>query len=130
MKQIKYTFYCLGLTLLMWSCYAENEEDLFAIPANNSTVKNDTNSTAVSFSMTIAPLISNNCATTGCHKNNAQSPNLVSYQDISSQAARIKARAVDENPSIMPPTSSGRPGLTAQQKSDLSSWISNGAPNN
>ncbi len=128
--KILYGFLILAFLV---ACEAENEEDLFAPPPStmmmmDTTSTDTTGSMAVSFSSTIAPLIRNNCAVSGCHQANATFPTMETYAQIKMQAdgGRIRARAVEQM--TMPP--SGRPDLTSQQISDLKEWLDNGEPNN
>lgn len=65
---------------------------------------------------TIAPIISANCAVSGCH-NGFQSPNLSSEAGILASANRIKSRT---SAGTMPP--SGEPDLSAQQIADIACW--------
>lgn len=120
--KILYGFLILAF---LTACESENEEELFAFEPANDMV---TDTTGVSFSKTIAPLIQNNCAISGCHAANATSPTMESYVQIKAQAdaGRIMARAVNEM--TMPPF--GQPDLTSQQIADLKSWLDAGAPNN
>jgi hypothetical protein len=76
----------------------------------------------VSLSNHIAPIISANCAISGCH-NGSQSPNLSSKSSIIDKAARIKARTSDRS---MP---RGRT-LTEEQIDQIACWVDAGAKNN
>lgn len=70
-----------------------------------------------------------NCATSGCHA--LPSPqNGLNFADdctIVGQGLRIKARAVDSNPSQMPPTG---PPLSAADKQKIVDWLNAGGKHN
>ena len=78
--------------------------------------------TGVSFSTTISPIISSNCAISGCH-NGSQFPDFRNFSNIQSNASNIKSR-----------TSSGSMplggSLTQQQKDNIACWVDDGALNN
>lgn len=136
--KILYGFIILGIFGTMLSCESENEEELFAAPVipmndttmNDTTMMDTTGMTVVSFSMTIQPFVQNNCAVSGCHAANGQTPTMETYNQIKAQENRIRARAINNRGSSnrMPPA--GRVLLTDQQVNDLQSWLDNGAPNN
>jgi hypothetical protein len=80
----------------------------------------------VKFSSTILPLISNKCATSGCHdatSSNGPGP-LTNYAQIFASRTSIVA-AVTSN--RMP---QGGPALSTQEKATLTCWINANAPNN
>jgi large repetitive protein len=72
----------------------------------------------------VKALLATNCAFAGCHA----SPNPQGGVDLTvdctivAQSARIKARAVDANPSVMPPTGA----LSAADKLKITNWIAAG----
>lgn len=72
----------------------------------------------------VKTVLANNCALSGCHA--GPSPqNGINFSDdctIVSQSARIKARAVDGNPSFMPPSTQ----LSAADKQKITDWINAG----
>ncbi len=74
-----------------------------------------------SFSATINPIISGNCATSGCH-NGSRSPNLTSYSAIKANGSSIVS-AINQN---MPPGG----GLSQTQINQITCWVNDGAPNN
>jgi hypothetical protein len=110
----------LMMVLFLGACYYDNEEELY--PDNFCDTQ------AVTWSGTIQPLMQTRCALPGCHVPGAQSPDLSNYTSVKAQAdaGRIRARAIDGTPSIMPP--SGRMPSCDQAK--LDAWLQLGAPNN
>ena len=75
----------------------------------------------------VKAILAANC--TSCH-GGASPQNGLSYTDdctIVTQSARIKARAVDANPSQMPPSG---PGLSAANKAAIVNWVNAGGKHN
>ncbi len=74
----------------------------------------------------VKQVLATNCAVTGCHVG----PNPQSGLDFSNDCtitlnnSRIKARAVDGNPSFMPPPP--RPQLSAADKQKILNWVNAG----
>jgi hypothetical protein len=101
-------------------CYYDNEEELYP----NSVRQNDTST--VSYSATIAPMVATNCSTPGCHTANGQSPDLTTYQGIFNSRSTVKSRAVLGSPSWMPAAGP----MSDANRSALGRWIDAGAPNN
>lgn len=100
------------------SCYYDKEDQLY--PNSNYV---DTNA-VITFAANVKPIFDTKCATSGCHTNGGQSPNLSTYTGISSNIARVKVRAIDLK--TMP--SSGP--LGANEIAILTKWINSGYPNN
>lgn len=72
----------------------------------------------------VKAILSANCALSGCHSG-SNPQNGINFGDdctIVTQSARIKARAVDGNPSFMPPSSQ----LSAADKQKITDWINAG----
>jgi hypothetical protein len=101
-------------------CYYDKEELLYPLSFCDTT--------AVTWTADIAPLINTNCATPGCHGNGTVAPNLTGYTAVKAQAdnGRLRARAIDGVPSFMP--ASGK--LPACDIAALDRWLRAGAPNN
>ncbi|MEO9871269.1 hypothetical protein [Ekhidna sp.] len=72
----------------------------------------------------VMPIISANCAVSGCH-NGSQSPNLSTKSQIISSAQRVKARTGGRS---MPP--SGREDLSASEIEIIACWVDAGAKDN
>jgi len=108
----------IGLLFTSASCAYDNVEDLYGVK--------DCPPGGTSFSQTISPLISTNCAITGCHVNGQQAPTLENYAQISANAGRIKAKTSN---GTMPPPTSGQ-SLTQQEIDDIACWVDAGAPDN
>ncbi len=72
----------------------------------------------------VKSIMTANCATSGCHVG-ASPQSGINFSDdctIVSQKVRIKARAVDANPSVMPPSGS----ISAADKQKIVDWINAG----
>jgi SprB repeat len=72
----------------------------------------------------VKTLMQTNCAVPGCHtgSNPAGGHDWTKDCEIVSFSARIKARAIDATPSIMPPTGA----LPAAEKQKITDWITAG----
>lgn len=103
---------------VMISCAWDNAEDLYGIQ--------DCPEDGISFVQTIQPIISNNCALSGCHVNGQQRPTLETYEQIADNAERIEARTSN---GTMPPSSSGQ-SLSQLEIDAIACWVGDGAPNN
>ena len=79
-----------------------------------------------SFSEKIQPIISMNCAVSGCHVNGQQRPALETYDQIAANANRIKSRTAN---GTMPPSISGL-SLSQEEIDAISCWVDDGALDN
>lgn len=121
MKLLALFFTSLGLFLLS-ACTKD-------VGPNPDLVIQTTNKCdSVSFTLNIKPIITNYCATSGCHVLGAQSPNFSDDNEVKSQAdgGRIKARLIDQND--MPPAGNASP--TSEEISLIKCWLDAGAPLN
>ncbi|MBK8611132.1 MAG: hypothetical protein IPL84_14615 [Chitinophagaceae bacterium] len=84
---------------------------------------------AGSLFLAVKAVLATNCAIPGCHLSPAPQNGLDFTDDctIVGQGLRIKARAVDANPSQMPPTG---PPLSAGDKQKIVDWINAGGKHN
>ncbi len=80
----------------------------------------------ISFTGSIADIISMNCAITACHVPGAQEPNFMDKDNIIANAERIKIRTSEMT---MPPSSSGR-SLSEDAIRQIACWVEDGAPDN
>jgi hypothetical protein len=101
-----------------FGCAYDNAEDLYGKP--------DCGPESVSFSNNIAPLISGNCAISGCHVDGLQLPTLENYQQISQNAQAIKTKTGN---GTMPPAGSGK-SLTLEEINQIACWVESGAQDN
>jgi hypothetical protein len=108
--------------LFIGSCYYDNEEALY--PSFNSSC----DTTTVTYSLTLAPILSNNC--TGCHGSTSPSGSisLTSYANVQTVASSgllmnaLKGKGV----SLMPPSGS----LSTCRIKQFQAWINKGMLNN
>jgi len=107
-----------GLTIMGFSCVYDNAEELYD--------QKDCTDNDISFIQNIEPIISTNCAVSGCHINGGQIPTLTTYEQISSNAGLIKIRTSN---GTMPPSNSGY-NLTQEEIDDIACWVDAGAPSN
>jgi hypothetical protein len=110
--------------IIIWfiSCENQNEEDLFG--------NSDCDSTDVSYSGYIGPLLQNHCF--NCHSDaNLIAPfSLEGYDNVKTRVNNGQlSGALNHQPGFqkMP---RGRPKLPACDLSKINSWIRDGAPNN
>lgn len=109
----------LFVSLLLGSCYYDKEEILYAI------AKCDTSN--VSFAKDILPILSNRCATVGCHVQGGSGTGL--YENYNQVKASVDAGKFKDRVLVrkdMPPSSP----LTDCQVQHMEKWIANGSPNN
>ncbi len=123
---MKNTLLVLGLlallTTLQTGCYYDNEEDLYGSSGGGTC-----DTTAVSFSADVQPIINTNCIS--CHAPGGQQETqpLTTYSEIKVFAENGKLIERTNNSSLpMPPT-----GLMVECNRDfLKAWVNAGAPNN
>lgn len=118
----------LFVTIFLTSCYNDNRETLYPQPPIDGC-----DTTNLSFSSDILPIMIENCATPGCHTSvaNAAGYALDSYQGVR-QAAVTDQRLLgtikqDQGFSPMP---KGNSKLPACEINKISAWIASGAQNN
>ncbi len=113
----------IGIILLLatcgfYGCYYDNEQDLYGLEVCDVE--------DVTFSQHIEPIISNNCATPGCHVPGNGRVLLRNYNEIlqAVEGGGLRDRTVVQKD--MPP--SGQ--LLNCEIAEIDRWISDGAPNN
>lgn len=117
-KSFSALFACICLINSYSGCTYDNAEELYG--------KQECETESVSFSSDIWPLISNNCAISGCHVNGQQLPTLENYQQISQNAQTIKTKTGN---GTMPPDGSGK-SLTLEEINQIACWVDSGTQNN
>lgn len=108
----------LVLALGLAGCYYDNEEELYGDTCDTSDV---------TYSATVEPIINSTCATTGCHVAGGSGNGLLeSYENVKVKVddGSFRQRVIEQRD--MPP---GTP-LTECQISILEDWLAQGAPNN
>ncbi|HEY5748341.1 MAG TPA: c-type cytochrome [Chryseolinea sp.] len=80
--------------------------------------------TGVSWSADIKPILSTNCAISGCHVSGSQSPDLSDLGSVMNNASLIKARTGSR---AMPPD--GR-SISQEQIDKIACWVDDGVKNN
>jgi hypothetical protein len=123
MKRSFITVAVIAIFLLFFiSCYYDNEEALY--PTLNSSC----DTTNVTFSGTIAPMLNNNCYS--CHSDATASfgagIHLQSFSDVVTNSARVVAAIKQTGPYPMPP--GGKLNSCSVTQYDI--WVRNGMPNN
>ena len=74
----------------------------------------------------VSPIISANCAVSGCHDGQSGPPDWTNFDNVQNNADNIQARTTNRT---MPPGGSGFE-LTDEQIELISCWVEDGAPNN
>lgn len=117
MKKIKIiVIVILGLNLS--ACYYDKEETLYP---NKFVV----DTSVVSYSAKVKPIMDGKCATSGCHDATAAgSVKLTTYAEVFAKKERIKVRSIDEK--TMPTAGP----LSSTEISTLQRWLDQGAQNN
>ena len=115
-----------ALLLSTESCYYDNREDLLANQPQDSC-----NTTDVSFSAEIQPIISDNCAIPGCHNAGSQAAglNLEEFQQVKNIAAsgEFVGRITEQSGPLMP---QGGPPLPQCEIDKITAWVQDGAMDN
>ena len=106
------------LIIFCGSCAYDNAEELYG--------EKSCPPQGASFSETIEPIISSNCAISGCHVSGQQLPTLETYAQISTNSDKVKSRTSN---GTMPPPSSGLT-LTSEEIEAIACWADAGAPDN
>ena len=107
------------------SCYYDSEEYLYP------QISSGCDTTAVTFSGTILPMLQNHCMT--CHSNNAAPSfggniKLENYADVSSQSATVLS-AIRQDGSV-PPMPLGGAKLNDCLIGQFAIWVNDGTPQN
>jgi hypothetical protein len=123
MKRLFITVVTLAIFLFFFvSCYYDNEEALY--PA----ISNTCDTTNVTFSGTITPILSNSCYS--CHSNANASfgggIHLQAIADVITNSSKIVAAIKQTGPFPMPPN--GKIKSCSITQFDI--WVRNGMPNN
>lgn len=109
----------LALAMLMLpQCSYENEEELFG--------ERDCSTQPASFTEDVMPIISINCAISGCHEPGVQAPDLTQKENIIASAPLIKTQVQTRT---MPPSDSEAP-LSSNEIQTIVCWVDNGAQEN
>lgn len=117
------TFFITGVIVCMIMVSCDNKKGLL-LPKSAPISAGACDS--IKYSNGIKAILDANCATSGCHDNITMQNgfDFSLYSTAQAQAARIKARAIDDNVTPMPPT-----GKLSQSKLDsIQCWIDKGAP--
>lgn len=108
--------------VFMLGCYYDKEDELYP---NSGSTTSTTTPVAASYKNDIQPLLTNNCATPGCHVSGASFPDLSTYAGVFGSRANVRDRA---NNAANPMPGSGL--MSVANRNLLNSWIDAGAPNN
>ena len=110
--------FILVITLIITSCYYDNEEDLYPLQTCDTE--------AITYAETIKPIIDQNCALSGCHVPGTGRVDYTTFQGLKIVAddGRLRQRAVVER--TMPPSGP----LSSCEIEQIELWLNEGALNN
>lgn len=108
--------FVIFLVFFLQSCKYDNAEDLYPMDANSCETE------SLVYDGQMDAIFNENCATSGCHVDRQQSPDLSTYDGVNANLERIRIRAVVEE--TMP--KSGALSICDQDK--INQWIADGAP--
>lgn len=116
----------LALLMALPACYYDNRAKILA-----QNPAEDCDTTNVTFSTNISPIIKNNCAVAACHNNSSQAAglNLDQFNDLQkiAQNGLLVTRITATGSSLMP---QGGPALPDCQIKKITAWVQDGAPQN
>ena len=112
--------------LVVSSCYQRNAEEFY--PSNPSGQNCDT--TNVTFSGTVQPIINAKCATSGCHNDNSTGYNLSTYGGVKAIANSNQLMNSILRNGQSKPMPQGEPKLDDCSLVKIQKWVNDGAPNN
>jgi uncharacterized membrane protein len=108
-------------TAFLTGCYYDNEVELYG---GGTTV--DCNTVSAKYGADVSPIMSSQCATSGCHNSGSAAGGVIleTYSQVSAKKDRIMERAVVQK--SMPPSGA----LPTDQSNKIKCWIDGGALNN
>ncbi|MFC2176550.1 hypothetical protein ACFLR1_06245 [Bacteroidota bacterium] len=112
----------LACISLFSSCYYDNEEELYEI----YNAGNNCDTTGVSFSKDIMPMIQGNCIT-GCHTAGGSGSGI--FENYNAVKAKVDNGSLNNRVVVMQNMPLGAK-LTTCQIEQMQAWILKGAPNN
>ena len=111
----------LLITASLTGCYYDKEEELYPMS------QQECDTTNISYSTDIEPIIANNCATSGCHQAGGNGNGI--FTNYAGLKAKVDNGSLHNRVVVvrdMPPNSS----LPECQVDKIDAWINAGAPNN
>lgn len=116
----KKLFFIPAMLVFLSSCYYDNYESLYP----DADLACDT--TSVTFTPVVSDLVSNSCATTGCHVSETGRVSLTNYDEIKASVdnGTFQQRALINQD--MPPSGP----LSSCDIKQMNTWINQGALNN
>lgn len=118
--------YLGGLLGLASSCYYDNEEELY----QNIEDTKQCDTSEVTFQQTVDPIISTNCAVSGCHAGASPTAglNLEDFSQLQNIAnnGQLTGRTTGSSGPVMPPGNA----LDPCDINKIRNWVEQGAPQN
>lgn len=127
MKLIIYALLSIAFVLTFQSCYKDSQEELYGLGAGANC---DTSN--VTFSGTVSPILGTSCATSGCHDATTQASgvNLSNHTGAKTIADNGKLIAVINHANGVTPMPQGAPKFDECTILKIQLWVNDGAPNN
>ncbi len=118
----------LACIIVLAGCYKDTEEELYPDWSNTGGATCDT--TNVSFSATVKPIIDQYCAVSGCHNAAGNGGGYVfeTYAGVNLAKGRLLGAIKQE--AGYSPMPKGGAKLDVCQIAQISSWVNDGAQNN
>ncbi|WP_118972141.1 hypothetical protein [Taibaiella koreensis] len=111
------------------SCYKDNAEDMY--PSGGGSSSGGCDTTNVTFSGTIKPIIDARCATSGCHFDaSVTGIDLFHYSGVAAVANSGKLVSAITHNGQASPMPKGMPKLDDCSIAKIVKWVNSGAPNN
>ncbi len=121
---MKKIFLLLACAPLFTGCYNDKSDQLYPVPVTAPTC----DTSAVSYSQTVVPLLSANCAASGCHDGTGRARGVfTSYAGVIRDTATMVSYLNGTSGDPMP--KNGNP-LSTCNIDKIAAWIAQGAKNN
>lgn len=119
----------LAITMGLWGCYRDKADQLYP---NTSTNTGNCDTTTVTYSGTIKPIVSASCAISGCHDgSNASTYDMSTYQGLYTYCVstnKLLGSIRHDNGFVAMPQ--GSPKLDDCTINKFTAWVNRGALNN
>ena len=121
--KLSYLAIALSVGTLSYNCKKEKAEDPVEVDPETCD--------PVSFSSDVQPILTNNCAFSGCHNqaNPADGINLSSHAGATAVASSKLSGSINHEAGFSPMPKNS-PKLSAADITKIECWIANGRPNN
>jgi hypothetical protein len=128
MNFIRKRAYIFFMSVILYSCYRDNREDM-SVPSAGSSLCDTTH---VSYDSTISPILLGNCALAGCHASSSATGGYAfdNYSGVRSAVLNGRLVGAITHASGFAPMPKDRAMLDDCQVALIASWVEHGAQNN